>query len=113
MCDVRDGMATKYGERKPWAHLYNTAAWKAIRKQQLSDHPLCTMCEQSGYITAANVCDHITPHKGDETLFYSGPFQSLCKLHHDSSKKREEYKGHEIGGDVSGRPHDPNHHWNR
>jgi 5-methylcytosine-specific restriction protein A len=41
-------------------------------------------------VTAANVCDHITPHRGDEAMFWSGPFQSLCVAHHNGRKQREE-----------------------
>ncbi|MDO6587341.1 HNH endonuclease [Salipiger sp. 1_MG-2023] len=40
--------------------------------------------------TSAEV-DHITPHKGDETLFFDpGNLQALCKLCHASRKQREE-----------------------
>lgn len=48
------------------------------------------MCEAEGQTTAATVCDHIDPHKGDPDKFWNGPFQSLCKRHHDSDKAREE-----------------------
>ncbi len=48
------------------------------------------MCIEVEDVTAATVCDHITPHRGDETLFWSGPFQSLCAYHHNSTKHREE-----------------------
>jgi hypothetical protein len=41
-------------------------------------------------ITAATVCDHVHPHRGDEVLFFSGPFQSLCETCHNSAKQREE-----------------------
>lgn len=79
--------------KKPWAHLYSTATWKAIRRQQLSEHPLCLMCQEEGRIRAASICDHIEPHKGDEVKFYAGPFQSLCKPHHDSDKQMLEKSG--------------------
>nr|WP_245581848.1 hypothetical protein [Phyllobacterium phragmitis] len=36
------------------------------------------------------VCDHVTPHRGDEELFWSGPFQTLCKPCHDRDKQRME-----------------------
>lgn len=44
-------------------------------------------------MTEAKVCDHIEPHKGDPDKFWSGPFQSLCKAHHDSDKQRLEKSG--------------------
>jgi hypothetical protein len=44
-------------------------------------------------VTEATVCDHAYPHKGDINLFYAGPFTSLCKRCHDSTKKRMENQG--------------------
>ena len=71
------------------------------------------MCKRMGYTTAAQVVDHVIPHKGDEVLFFDREnVQSLCKTHHDSSKQRAEKRGvAEIGCDASGWPLDPNHHW--
>ena len=77
----------------------------------MDQNPLCVMCEADGRITLAQICDHIRPHKGNEVLFYAGPFQSLCKLHHDSTKQRMENKPIEIGGDLNGNPIDKNSHW--
>ncbi len=59
----------------------------------LRENPLCAYCLREGVTEAATICDHIKPHRGDETLFWSGPFQSLCKTHHDSTKQREEHAG--------------------
>ena len=70
------------------------------------------MCGEAGKVTAATVCDHIEPHKGDPVKFWSGPFQSLCKAHHDGRKQREEVRGYEVGSGVDGRPVDPGHPWN-
>lgn len=100
-------------EKKPWAHLYATAAWKRIRRHQLSSDPLCKFCRQMGRTTAANVCDHITPHKGDEAKFYGGPFQSLCKACHDGAKQSQDKTGRLRGCDVNGNPVDPNHTWHQ
>ena len=36
------------------------------------------------------IADHVEPHKGDQQKFFFGELQSLCKLHHESAKKREE-----------------------
>lgn len=91
---------------------YKTQRWRNLRAAQLRSHPLCAMCEEDGRVTAATVCDHVRPHKGDATLFWSGPFQSLCKLHHDATKQRAEARGYEPGSDASGQPRDPAHHWN-
>lgn len=98
---------------RAYLHLYSSMRWRRIRKAQMEAEPLCRMCQAKGRITAAQVCDHITPHKGDEALFYGGPFQSLCKPCHDVVKQREERTGRMAGCDASGNPDDPNHHWNR
>ena len=62
--------------------------WQKARLAYLRCHPLCVMCEAQGEVTLAQVVDHRTPHKGDETLFWDeSNWQSLCKRHHDSDKK--------------------------
>jgi 5-methylcytosine-specific restriction protein A len=66
---------------------YHTKRWRELRANQLAREPLCRMCMADGIITAANVCDHITAHKGDDRLFWDPVnFQSLCKPHHDRDK---------------------------
>jgi 5-methylcytosine-specific restriction protein A len=73
-----------------WRKWYGTARWAAIREAQLAAYPLCVMCIADEVVEEATVCDHVTPHRGDEDLFWSGPFQSLCAHHHNSAKQREE-----------------------
>ena len=81
------------------------------RAKQLRDHPLCAMCLPR--LTPATICDHVNPKdKLDPELFFTGAKQSLCKTHHDSTKQREEKRGHAIGCDPSGLPIDTGHHWN-
>lgn len=48
------------------------------------------MCEAEGVVTAATVCDHVEPHRGDANKFWNGPFQSLCDFHHNRDKQRAE-----------------------
>jgi 5-methylcytosine-specific restriction protein A len=72
------------------ARLYSTRRWQALRAEQLSREPLCCMCMAEGRVTSAVVCDHVEPHRGDVAKFWFGPFQSLCKRHHDSDKQRDE-----------------------
>lgn len=87
--------------------------WQKARAGYLMRHPLCVMCEREGRETLASVVDHITPHKGDTSLFWdSDNWQPLCKPHHDSTKQRIEARGN-FGCDVSGRPLDAAHPWNR
>jgi hypothetical protein len=82
MTDQRSAEAQAYHR---W---YKTARWQKLRAKHLKSEPLCRMCLPN--YTPANVCDHIEPHKGDATKFWSGPFQSLCKRHHDSTKQSQE-----------------------
>jgi len=70
---------------------YKTARWQKLRARQLAAHPICEMCKPR--VTVATVCDHVQPHRGDETLFWSGPFQSVCKPCHDGDKQRIENGG--------------------
>ena len=77
-------------ERSPWRALYKTGRWLAIRAAQLRDEPLCGMCAADGRVEPATVCDHVEPHRGDAARFFAGPFQSLCKWHHDGAKQRAE-----------------------
>jgi 5-methylcytosine-specific restriction endonuclease McrA len=65
--------------------------WQQARAAHLAEHPLCVMCQSEGHVTAADVVDHETPHRGDAQLFWDrSQWQSLCKRHHDSAKQAEE-----------------------
>jgi 5-methylcytosine-specific restriction enzyme A len=72
------------------------------------------MCMDAGRLTPASVVDHIRPHRGDLGLFWDRHnWQSLCKVHHDSSKQRAEARGvGAVGCAESGEPLDAGHHWN-
>lgn len=94
-----------------YSYLYKTYKWQQIRKKYLQANPLCVMCEADGKIKLAEICDHIEPHKGDVFKFHNGPFQGLCKLHHDATKAKEESRGVKIGSDEMGQPIDQNSHW--
>lgn len=49
------------------------------------------MCLAVDVVEPTEVIDHITPHKGDEALFFDrGNLQGLCKHHHDRTKQRLE-----------------------
>ncbi len=86
--------------------------WDKARRTFLAEHPLCRMCEQMGRTTAAQVVDHIKPHRGDNALFWDrANWQPLCKPHHDAVKQAEERSGHIRGCDAQGIPIDPQHHW--
>lgn len=92
--------------------LAKTKRYEVRRKQQLDDFPLCQFCEKKGLVVAAELADHVIPHRGDEELFLNGELQSLCWPCHSSRKQSEEapvlIKGYsnEVGED--GWPVDPN-----
>ena len=89
----RLGQQKKRGSAGQYSHLYTTRKWRAFRADFLRRNPLCVMCQKQGRVTVAMVVDHIEPHKGDMALFWSGPFQALCKQCHDSHKKVIEHGG--------------------
>ena len=96
------------------ASLYKTRAWHRLRWHQLNAEPLCRYCKQLGRIEPAAIVDHIEPHRGDLALFYDpSNLAALCKSCHDGAKQSLERTGVLRGGDMEGRPIDPNHHWNR
>jgi 5-methylcytosine-specific restriction enzyme A len=81
---------TRSAEAEAYRVLYRSKRWRLLREGQLAAEPECRMCKAQGVEMPATVCDHVIPHRGDETLFWSGPFQSLCARHHSSDKQREE-----------------------
>ena len=96
-------------EAQQYRKLYKTSRWQRIREAQLRAHPLCQMCEAQGRLTAATVCDHVTPHKGDEQKFYAGPFASLCAPCHDGAKQADEHRGYSNAIGMDGWPLDAAH----
>lgn len=76
--------------QRPWRSWYGLAIWKQIRQLQLATVPHCERCEIEGLIVEATVVNHVVRHNGDWSLFVAGPFESLCKPHHDSDVQREE-----------------------
>jgi|SRR5215207_713106 len=83
----RDGTRERPGQR-----MFNSTRWKHVRAHQLNTHPTCELCAKEGRVTGASIVDHRTPHHGDERLFWDPTnLQSLCKLCHDSTKRRAEH----------------------
>ena len=86
-------------------HLYNSSRWKRRRRAHLQRFPLCAYCQAQGYTTAGAIVDHKIPHKGDVELFFNEEnWQTLCKLHHDASKQKEEKRGKPIAIGIDGWP---------
>lgn len=88
--------------------------WRKERTRFLAQHPLCSYCEAAGRVKAAEVVDHITPHKGDERLFWDrSNWQAMCKPCHDRTKQREERSGGRDHIAPDGLPADPSDPWRR
>ena len=101
-------------EDRPWRGWYNKARWHRLRDAQLRRRSLCEMCWADNRVTIAVACDHIVPHKGDESLFWDiENLQSLCTIHHNATKQIVENRNYIPGASVSGTPTDPQHHWNK
>lgn len=89
------------------------AKWQAARRAYLQANPLCRMCERHGRYVPATVVDHIKPHAGDLSLFWSrSNWQPLCKPCHDGAKQQQDRTGRVRGFDADGNPLDAGHHWN-
>lgn len=58
--------------------------WQAYRLRYLAQHLWCVLCAERKVVRASTVVDHITPHKGDERLFWDPMnHRALCKPCHD------------------------------
>ncbi|RRD23954.1 HNH endonuclease [Brucellaceae bacterium VT-16-1752] len=99
MTDPRSVEAKKYRAR------YKSAKWRRIREAQLRMQPLCEYCLQSEIVEPATVVHHGDGgHKGNELKFWTGPFVSLCKEHHDRDAQREDLGQTVIRFDAEGWP---------
>jgi 5-methylcytosine-specific restriction protein A len=64
--------------------------WAKARAIWLAQYPLCAMCLQQGWTTAAAVVDHIEPHRGNILLFWDvSNWQSLCIPCHNAKSATE------------------------
>jgi len=74
----------KRTRRNPHNHLYGRK-WKKRSKQYLKKNPLCVHCLERGETVAAEMVDHIEPHKGDLLLFWLvSNWQGLCLSCHST-----------------------------
>lgn len=72
--------------------LYKTARWQAVRKQVLSEQPLCVDCQDQGHTTAATDVDHIVraTHAGLDRFFDRDNLAGRCHAHHAQKTARGE-----------------------
>lgn len=58
--------------------------WQQRSRRFLERHPLCVRCHAAGRLEPATVVDHITPHRGDQRLFWDERnWQALCEACHN------------------------------
>jgi 5-methylcytosine-specific restriction enzyme A len=79
----------------------------------MAEHPLCKMCLARGLVVAAQVADHVIPHKGNYNLFWFGELQSLCTDCHNRDKQQIERKGYTTDIGKDGWPTDQRHPANK
>jgi hypothetical protein len=79
----------------------------------LRQQPLFKFCLERGIVTAANVVDHVTPHRGNWNAFVTGELQSLCEPSRNSAKRQIELRGYRTDIGLDGFPTDPRHPFNR
>lgn len=78
-------------ERKGANERGYTYKWQKASKAFLARHPLCVMCQHNGIVKAAEVVDHIKPHRGNQILFWDKKnWQPLCKKCHDRKTATED-----------------------
>jgi 5-methylcytosine-specific restriction endonuclease McrA len=76
--------------------IYQTPAWKTLRRRQLSIQPLCQACLSRGKIEVAEHVDHLFAWKHvGKHAFLRNIFQSLCHADH-SHKTGMEKQGRYI-----------------
>ena len=65
--------------------------WRKAREIFLQSNPLCVVCLTASRTKAANVVDHVKPHRGDMDLFWDVlNWQSLCESCHSKKTRRGE-----------------------
>ncbi len=65
--------------------------WQKARRRFLKSHPFCARCYKEGKLVRAEAVDHITPHRGDQQLFWDeANWQSLCKRCHNRKTRLED-----------------------
>lgn len=104
-CDKhRRAQAKQYDHQRGSAYARGyTPRWQQYRATFLREHPLCgeradgrrysehSYCTEQDRVVAANVVDHIKPHRGDEALFWDPEnHQALCDPCHNRKTATED-----------------------
>ena len=128
--DLSRGIKTVESLQKPWLKLsdiktarwvktkagrllpLNNAAWGKLRKSVLREQPLCPECEARDILEPATEVHHINDNANDNSR---ENLVGLCKPCHSRHTARDMGKTviDRLGCDSTGKPLDPNHHWNK
>lgn len=116
-------------EAQRYRRLYKTARWKRTRGVHLAKQPICQACLKRGIVNDGArtpdggfqsnprrrflVVHHVEPHKGDEDLFFNGPFETLCPDDHDKYEQQREVRGYSSETGEDGWPTDHRHPANK
>ena len=71
-----------------------SAAWDRASRGHRARHPLCQYCALVDEVKAADLVDHLYPHRGDQAVFWNKTYWvSSCDDCHNGFKQRVERKG--------------------
>jgi len=69
---------------------YQLDIWQRTRQVVLSQEPLCRTCTAYGRLSPTYAIDHITPHRGNWSLFIDrSNLQGLCQSCHNRKSQSE------------------------
>lgn len=75
------------------ARLYDWR-WEQAAKAHLAAHPLCAYHALEGRVCAAELVDHLYPHRGDAALFWRREWWvPSCRAYHSGPKQAAERAG--------------------
>lgn len=78
--------------------------WDAASRSHRARDPLCRYCALVGEVKAADLTDHLYPHRGDRVLFWNRTYWvSSCNDCHNGFKQRVERRGRMALDDLARR----------
>lgn len=82
--------------------LYHSARWQHARRRFLTEHPLCVLCEITGFVVAAIAVDHRDGHRRADwraRFWNEATWQPLCRDCHNRKSAQELADWQRIGMD--------------
>ena len=85
-----------YRHSATYNRLINSTRWRAIRAQQLAEHPFCELCRKKGVYYPATEVHHILPvdsarteEEAERLAYGTSNLMSLCRKCHNDLHKAE------------------------